>query len=187
MSLTQAEKLQLLQIARAALTAAVGGHPLPGLELDSLPAALREDGASFVTLTVGGALRGCIGTLQAYQPLALDVQTRAVEAALEDPRFSPVLPAELPNIQIEVSRLTAPKPLEYTDPAELIRLLRPGVDGVVLRDGPHRATFLPQVWSQLPEPTQFLDQLCYKMGSPSALWREGHPQVEIYQVEEFHE
>ncbi len=185
--LTDAEKGILLCIARESLAAAVEGSTLPRLELNALPEALRAEGASFVTLTVGGALRGCIGTLEAYQPLALDVELRAAEAALEDPRFSPVLPAELPHIQIEVSRLTYPVPLAYQTPDELITALRPGIDGVVLRDGLHRATFLPQVWAQLPEPGQFLDQLCYKMGAQPALWREGHPQVLTYQVEEFHE
>lgn len=187
MALTDAEKAILLRIARDSMTTAVEGATLPQFDLNALPEALRADGASFVTLSVGGALRGCIGTLEAYQALALDVALRAAEAALEDPRFSPVLPAELPHIHIEVSRLTTPAPLTYQTPDELITALRPGIDGVVLRDGPHRATFLPQVWSQLAEPGHFLDQLCYKMGSQPALWREGHPQVLTYQVEEFHE
>ncbi len=102
-------------------------------------------------LTVGGAFRGCVGALEAYQPLAEDVCEHAVAAALEDYRFPPVLPQEVGRIEIEISRLTSPIPLEYEKPEDLPELLHPGVDGVVLREGLRRATFLPQVWEKLPE------------------------------------
>ena len=136
---------------------------------------------------MGKALRGCIGALEAYQPLALDVQEHAVAAALEDYRFAPVIPSELKHISIEVSRLTTPIKLDYADPMDLMHKLHPGVDGVILKDGPHRATFLPQVWEKIPDPASFLDQLCYKMGAMPDVWRKGHPEILIYQVEEFHE
>lgn len=185
--LTQQEKNHLLLIARQAMETAVRRLPLVELELGTMPGTLREKGASFVTLTVGGALRGCIGTLEAYQPLVLDVQEHAMAAALEDYRFAPVIPPELKHIQIEVSRLTPATPLEYTDSLDLLSKLRPGVDGVIIKDGHHRATFLPQVWEKLPDPSDFLDQLCYKMGAMPETWRKEHLQVFTYQVEEFHE
>src|SRR5512142_2192157 len=132
--LTAEEKQALLRLAREALREGVTGHALPPLKLESLTPALRADGASFVTLTIGGQLRGCIGALEAYQPLAEDVREHAVAAALEDPRFPPVSQRELNGIEIEVSRLTRPIPLEYEDANDLVSKLRPQVDGVILRD-----------------------------------------------------
>jgi len=157
------------------------------LDLRSMPAHLREEGASFVTLTVHGELRGCIGALEPYQPLATDVQEHAVAAALEDPRFPQVTPRELDQIEIEVSRLTLPKKLAYTDAEDLLAKLHPKLDGVILRDGPRRATFLPQVWEKIPDKAEFLDNLCYKMGATADTWRRKTLEVLIYQVEEFHE
>ena len=136
-----------------------------------MPAHLREEGASFITLTIHGELRGCIGALEPYQPLAPDVQEHAVAAALEDPRFPPVAPSELDQIEIEISRLTLPKKLAYTDAEDLLAKLHPQVDGVILRDGPRRATFLPQVWEKIPDKAEFLDNLCYKMGAAPDTWR----------------
>lgn len=185
--LSDGEKKLLLRLARAAMEAGVGSRPLPSLDLRPLPSALRERGASFVTLTVNGNLRGCIGALEAYQPLAEDVCEHAVAAALNDPRFPPVQEDELGRIRIEVSRLTAPRPLEYAAGEDLLKKLHPHVDGIVLREGHRRATFLPQVWEKIPDPAEFLDNLCYKMGVPANSWRGGTLQVLIYQVEEFHE
>jgi len=177
----------LVQLARQALEDSVLGRSPEPLDMDSLSAPLLEMGASFVTLTIRGQLRGCIGTLDAYQSLAEDVCAHAVDAALHDYRFPPVQPQELPFIDIEISRLTKPTPLAYKDGNELLHLLRPGVDGVILRDGTHKSTFLPQVWEKLPDPVDFLDHLCEKMGAPANLWRRKHLDVSIYQVEEFHE
>jgi len=185
--LTSDEKDILLSLAREALEIGVKGEALPSLELGSLPPRLQKLGASFVTLTINGNLRGCIGALEPYQPLAEDVREHAVAAALSDFRFPPVRPEELPDIHIEVSRLTTPEPLIYASPEDLLTRLRPGTDGVLLRDGSRRATFLPQVWEKVPDPAEFLDHLCQKMGVKSGLWRERQLQVSIYQVEEFHE
>ena len=184
--LTPEERATLLKIARQSLIDAVNNRPAPPLP-ENLSPELLEVGASFVTLTVRGQLRGCIGTLEAYQPLAKDVRQRAAQAATQDYRFPRVRPSEVDAIHIEISRLTKPEPLAYSDPAELPRLLRPHVDGVVLSDGLHQATFLPQVWEQLPDPAEFLNHLCQKMGSQSDLWRRRVLQVELYQVEEFEE
>ena len=186
-SMIEGDQKHLLRIARKALVASVQGNPLPLLNHDNLPAVLLKKGASFVTLTINNRLRGCIGTLEAYQPLAKDVQEHAVAAALQDFRFPKVQPSELPNIEIEISVLSPRIPLKYESPEELIQNLRPGTDGVVLQDGFRKATFLPQVWEKLPNPEEFLSQLCRKMGAPGDLWRKKSPSISIYQVQKFHE
>lgn len=185
--LTLEERKILLRLARDAMERGVKGTGLPPLDESSLTPRLRENGASFVTLTVRGRLRGCIGALEPYQPLAEDVREHAVAAALEDPRFPPVSERELNDIQLEVSRLTRPVPLEYQDAQDLLSRLRPHVDGVIIRDGFQRATFLPQVWEKIPDPVEFLNNLCQKMGASHDLWRKKHIDVLTYQVEEFHE
>lgn len=185
--LTAEEKQTLLSMAREALRQCVAGRTLPALSPEALTPALRAPGAAFVTLTINGKLRGCIGALEPYQPLADDVREHAIAAALDDPRFPPVSPEEVDAIEIEISRLTFPKDLQYKDADDLLNRLRPNVDGVILRDGFRRATFLPQVWEKIPDKEEFLDNLCYKMGEPPDTWRRKRLDVQIYQVEEFSE
>ncbi|HUG34622.1 MAG TPA: AmmeMemoRadiSam system protein A [Anaerolineales bacterium] len=185
--LTHDEQQILLRLAREAMILRVKGGKLPRLDLSSLPERLREDGASFITLTIRGELRGCIGALEPHQPLAEDVREHAAAAALEDPRFAPVSEGELSTIQIEVSRLTRPVQLEYADADDLISKLKPHVDGVILHDVFHHATFLPQVWEKIPDPVEFLNQLCWKMGMSENAWRAKHLEVFTYQAEDFHE
>jgi AmmeMemoRadiSam system protein A len=185
--LTIAEQKVLLRLAREALENGVRGRKLPSIDETLLTPSLREEGSSFVTLTEHEQLRGCIGSLEPYQSLAEDVREHAAAAALQDPRFPPVAEAELNGIQIEVSRLTRPVPLEYNDADDLLTRLCPHVDGVILRDGFRRATFLPQVWEKISDPAEFLDNLCYKMGAQPGLWRKKHLEVLTYKVEEFHE
>ncbi len=186
-TLSPDERRILLGLARQAIEDAVLDRPITPLDLESLPEALRQPGVTFVTLTISGGLRGCIGALEAYQPLAEDVREHAVGAALQDYRFPPVNENELKDLKIEISRLTPPQALIYETPEELLERLRPGVDGVILRDGPRRSTFLPQVWMKLPQPADFLSHLCAKMGANPNLWCEKTLQVFTYQVEEFHE
>jgi uncharacterized protein len=187
-SLTHNEKQTLLKLARESLECAVNGKGLPALAAAQLTPALQAEGASFVTLTVHGNLRGCIGALEPYQPLADDVREHAAAAGLNDYRFPPVTAGELGEIEIEISRLTIPTPLAYANAEDLLGKLRPGVDGVILKDGPfRRATFLPQVWEKIPDAAEFLDNLCYKMGSPPDTWRRKNLEVLVYQVEEFRE
>ena len=186
-TLNPQERATLLRLARQALEDGVNGRPLAHLDLEQLSPRLRQPGAAFVTLTIRGELRGCVGALEASQPLAEDVREHAIAAALEDYRFSPVQPSELRTIALEVSCLTQPQPLEYDRPEELLARLRPGVDGVVLRDGLRRATFLPKVWEKVPDAEIFLSMLCRKMGAASDLWRLKKLTVLTYQVEEFHE
>lgn len=185
--LSRDDKRRLLQVARQGLQAAVNGQLAPELEAAWRTPALERSGSSFVTLTEHGELRGCIGGLVAEQPLWRDVQQRAGQAALRDYRFVPVQPVELPDIEIEVSVLTPTEALDYDSPDDLLRRLRPHVDGVVLRQGMNRATFLPQVWNTVPEPAEFLSMLCQKLGARPDAWRQSHLDVEIYQVEEFRE
>lgn len=185
--LTIEEQNALLKLARQALEAGVQRQPLPAPDWERLPPRLVEPGASFVTLTRQGSLRGCIGMLEAVQPLAADVQQHAVEAALDDPRFMPVQPTELAEIHIEVSVLTPPQDLPYDTPADLPHRLRPMIDGVTLFEGRRRATFLPQVWEMIPDPEEFLSRLCEKMGASPNLWRTRKLAVQTYQVQEFHE
>ena len=145
-----------------------------GPEAAADAAWLDAPGASFVTLTSGqapgGALRGCIGSLEARRPLREDVEANAVAAALHDPRFAPLSARELDDTVVEVSVLSAPAALPAADEAELLARLRPGVDGVVLSASGHRATFLPQVWEQLPDPADFLARLRRKAGLPADYW-----------------
>jgi AmmeMemoRadiSam system protein A len=180
---TPQEERLLLQIARAAITCAARGEVPELPALDTLPEALRAPRACFVTLhTRGGALRGCTGVLTARQPLAHEVSRTAVQTALNDPRFLPLRPDELPNIEIELSLLTPPEKLAYDDPAGIPHLLRPHVDGVILRLGMRRATFLPQVWERAPEPEEFLDLLCQKMGALPGSWRTASAEVFTYRA-----
>ncbi len=178
----------LLDLARSAIEKELTGATSLAVSIEDAPPALHEDGASFVTLHQrSGALRGCIGSLVARRPLIEDVQANAKAAAFQDPRFPPLREEELADIVIEVSILSAPEPLAYDGPEELIKKLRPHIDGVVLERGWNRATFLPQVWEQLPEPEKFLAHLCYKAGLSPDAWRNQEVKISIYQVEKFSE
>jgi hypothetical protein len=185
--LSEADKRQLLTLAREALEAAVRRQSPPPVDESALSAAVLSVGCCFVTLTHRGNLRGCIGALQPMEPLFEDVRHHAVQAALEDYRFPPMTPAEIPGLEIEISVLTEPQLLDYDDPEDLLHRLRPAVDGVVLREGLHRATFLPQVWEHFSDPQDFLGALCEKMGVPSDTWRRTKLRVQTYQVEKFTE
>ena len=184
--LASAERLTLLQLARLSVTHAANAQPLPPLPAQDYSTSLRATGSSFITLTLGGALRGCIGGLEARLPLAEDVWQHAFAAAREDPRFEPVTPPELAEVRIEISRLTPAHSLDLP-PEQIPAALRPGSDGVVLRRGLQRATFLPQVWERVREPEVFLDMLADKAGLPRQAWRQGEVEVLVYQVESFEE
>jgi AmmeMemoRadiSam system protein A len=187
MPLTPHERETLLALAREAITRAVHHQAPPPVDLNAVSENLRRDGASFVTLTRHGRLRGCIGSLEPRRALALDVRENAIAAALEDPRFPPVRPKELDDLHVEISVLSSPQPLPYDGPDDLIAKLRPGVDGVVIQSGWRRATFLPQVWEKLPDPDQFLQHLCLKASLPTDAYRRPGFDVYTYQVEKFEE
>ena len=129
-----------------------------------------KPGASFVTLTQDGRLRGCIGSLEACRPLAEDVAANAVAAAFRDTRFAPLPCHEWASTRIEVSQLERPVQMDCADEVDAIARLRPGLDGVILTLGSRRATFLPQVWKSLPDPRQFLAHLKQKAGLPADFW-----------------
>ncbi len=131
---------------------------------------LAKPAASFVTLTQKGQLRGCIGSLEARRPLATDITENAIAAAFNDPRFPPLRRTELEQTRIEVSLLDTPEPIDFSDETEALGQLCPGVDGLILNCGQHRATFLPQVWESLPTPRLFLEHLKLKAGLPGDFW-----------------
>ena len=179
----------VIQLAKAAIAVALGLNSNFNLDkaLQEYP-ELKKDGAAFVTLTTEpyNQLRGCIGSLSAYQPLYKDIIANAQSAALRDPRFKPLSTDELDKIKIEVSILSEPKPLEYSSIGDLRKKIRPKVDGVVLELDGHRATYLPQVWEQLPNFDEFFSTLCQKAGLPGNCL-EKHPAIQTYQVTEYKE
>ena len=141
----------------------------------------------FVTLLMDGNLRGCIGNLEPDETVVEGVRKNALNAAFEDPRFPPLEPDELEQVQIEVSILTKPILLEYTDKDDLLSRLTPYEDGLIIEHKSRKATFLPQVWKQVPEPEQFLSHLCRKAGLQAHQWKKGDLSVRIYRVESFEE
>lgn len=148
---------------------------------------LQAHCGTFVTLKLDGCLRGCIGSLTGSEPLVDGVRSHAVDAAFNDPRFRPLGAKELDRVGIEVSVLSEPQSLPYEDANDLIAKLQPGLDGVIVRRGPAQATFLPQVWEQLPKAEDFLTHLCTKAGLGGDAWRNTRLEVEVYRVQSFEE
>jgi len=172
----------LLATARGALDRALGGGAVAAPRLG----ALEVHGATFVTLTQQGELRGCIGTLDAHRSLREDVAENTLAAAFRDPRFPPLAAVELDCTRIEVSLLSPPAPLQVDGERNLLARLQPGVDGVVLAWRGRRATFLPQVWETLPEPGDFIAQLKRKAGLDARFWADD-VRIERYTVAKFKE
>jgi len=158
----------LLKLARSEIASKLG-H---GVSFPAQAGWLAEPGASFVTLTRQGELRGCIGTLEAHRPLGLDVRENAVAAAFRDPRFMPLSRVEFDEIRVEVSVLSPSEILVVASEEHALATLRPNVDGVVFEYRHYRSTFLPQVWEQLPEPAEFMAHLKRKAGLPMDFWAE---------------
>ena len=181
------ERRWLLDLARATLREAVTHGRVPGVDESKVPAKTAAPAACFVTLTKHGQLRGCIGNLQPQSPLWQAVIANTVNAALRDSRFAPVTTNELDEIEIEISVLTEPKPLAFTSPEDLLAKLRPYRDGVILQIGDRSATYLPQVWEQIPDKASFLDSLSQKAGAAAGDWRQPGTRVSIYHVEAFKE
>lgn len=163
----------LLAIARESLAAALG----LGSEASRDEPWLRETGATFVTLREHGDLRGCVGTIRAWRPLLDDVRSNARAAAFSDTRFPPVQAGEYRDISLEVSLLSPCEPFELGSEEEALAQLRPGIDGIVFEFRERRSTFLPQVWEQLPKPSDFLAHLKHKAGLPPTFW---HPEVKLF-------
>lgn len=185
MALTPSERELLLDLAWQSLAHGLhtGGPWWP--ELDTLPEPLTNPAAAFVTLqTLEGILRGCIGSLEATRPLAEDVTVHAFNAAFRDPRFPPLAMVEVEELTLHISVLGTPVPLPVESEADLLTRLVSGIDGLTLEQGPYRATFLPTVWEQLPEPEAFLRALKRKAGLPAAYWSVDL-RFQRYQTESF--
>ncbi len=181
----------LVKLARQTLMERFG-RDAPAEAAEALQTALSDESfklhyGTFVTLTLGGQLRGCIGSLTATEDVRQGVKQNALNAAFHDPRFAPLSEKELDRVEIEVSVLTDPKPLAYQDSDDLIQKLRPHIDGLIIQKGAARATFLPQVWEQLPQPEDFLGHLCLKAGLSSDAWKMPGLEVQTYQVQYFEE
>ena len=179
---TSKQQATLHAYARNCINAKLDLPPTPVDLRDSL---FQKKSGLFVTLTLNGQLRGCIGSLAAFETITDGIKHHAVNAAFHDNRFSPVTAEELDDIKIEISVLTEPVPLHFTDSQNLLEKLQPGDDGVTLRHGIKFATFLPQVWQQLPEPEQFLNHLAIKAGLAIDGWRHKDVLIEIYSVIKF--
>jgi len=183
---TNSERRFLLELARKSIVAAATDGKSPD-ERAKVSEKLREHRACFVTLTKNGALRGCIGSIFPEESLYQAVIRRAHSAAVEDSRFPPVRGNELKQLDIEISVLTIPQPLKFSSPQDLLAKLRPHIDGVVLQVGRRQATFLPQVWEQLPDKQEFLSELSQKAGLAPSAWMDPSAEVLTYQVEAFKE
>ena len=178
-----AHRQQILQVARQAIL-----HPLQSkenfqLNLDHFPSSLKADGASFITINLDGRLRGCIGSLQAHRALILDVANNAQAAAFKDPRFRPLTLKEYLEIELHASVLSAPEPVNVQTREELMQVIRPGKDGIILEEQGKRATYLPSVWEQLPDPDLFIKELRAKAGLDPDSWNKC--RVMRYTTEEF--
>ncbi len=182
--LTPARGEVLLSVAHVSVEHGLRtGRPLE-VEPGDYDPSLREPRATFVTLRIGGKLRGCTGSLEAVNPLIVDVARSAHRSAFEDPRFSAIDADEIPRLAFHISVLSPLEPLPAESEAALRASLRPGIDGLVLREGPTSGTFLPSVWDSLPSPDRFLQELKRKAGLPLDYWS---PTLcfERYTVEEF--
>lgn len=182
---TAAQRRALLDLARASIRHGLDqGRALP-VDPETFDPALREPGAAFVTLHRAGQLRGCIGSLEARRPLVEEISHHAFAAAFHDPRFPPLTRGEYPELDLELSILGPAQTLQFSDEADLLRQLRPGVDGLILEEKGRRATFLPTVWESLPEPADFLAELKRKAGLPPDHWSD-RIRVSRYTTESIH-
>jgi AmmeMemoRadiSam system protein A len=186
--LTEEEGKYLLSVARETIEQRLFGREDDRAEAESpVSAKLSEKRGIFVTLTIEGRLRGCIGHIIPQESVMLGIRTNAVNAAFRDPRFRPMSAEEWEKVSIEISILTDPQTLDYENAQGLLQRLRPGVDGVIIKRGHHQATFLPQVWEQLPDKEGFLTHLCLKAGLDGAAWKTEKLEVSTYQVQAFEE
>ena len=171
-SLTADEQRQLLNVAAMSIRSHLETGRVPEVSPSDYPPALREPRATFVTLRIDGTLRGCMGSLVARVPLVCDCAHNACAAAFRDPRFPAVSWDELDQLEIHVSVLSPPEPLEFSSQADLLSRIRPGTDGLILYENGHRGTLLPAVWEQIREPREFLSHLKRKAGLPADYWSD---------------
>jgi AmmeMemoRadiSam system protein A len=184
--LTKEEGEYLLTVARKTIEARLFNKDIPpekGVE----NVKYLEKRGTFVTLTTNGNLRGCIGHIIPQESLIDGIRINAINAAFKDPRFPPLSKGEWDRVKVEISILTEPAPLKYKDADDLLNKLRPGIDGLIIEKGYQSATFLPQVWDQLPAKEEFLGHLCMKAGLSANEWKKGTLTVHTYQVQAFEE
>ena len=184
--ISEEDQHYLLQLARTVILDHLGENTSSPLPARNTPEFMEKRGC-FVTLHANGRLRGCIGIIEPIKTLIAGIEENAVHAGFHDPRFSPVTLQEMKNITIEISILTKPVPLNFQDADDLKKQLKPGVHGVILTHGYHRATFLPQVWEQLPATEDFLGHLCQKAGMEKTCWKDRKTAVDVYEVSVFSE
>lgn len=184
MSLGPAQRFELLSLARTSIEASLSTGERAPYEGLPLHADLSRTASSFVTLRVGEELRGCCGTIEATRPLHVDVWNNAYASAFADPRFPALTPAEWNGTGIEISVLSEPELVDVRNEAELLEVLRPAIDGLILQAGARRSTFLPAVWEQLPDPRDFIRHLKLKAGWPADFW-PSDMQVWLYTTESF--
>ncbi len=178
------ERQLLLQLAQDSVRHGLDEGRALGVRPEDYPERLRLQRATFVTLTRQGELRGCIGHLEAIQPLVADVVENAWSAAFRDPRFPPLKPHELAGLSIHISVLTPPEAMHFTTENEVLDQIRPGVDGLILEDGPYHGTFLPSVWESLPDKDEFWMHLKRKAGLPFNHWSDS-VRIWRYRTEAF--
>ena len=183
--LTKEEKRILLDTAKTAIEDAFKGQVAPP-DPRLYGGRLAEDGASFVTLRKGGKLRGCIGSIEPYRPLILDTYANAIAAAFRDPRFPPLTPEEWPETEVEVSVLSRPEPLPFSGYEDLKAKIGPGM-GVILEHPLGRATYLPEVWEELPDKDLFLKTLALKAGLDPSVYDDPRTRIRVYTAEAFTE
>ena len=185
--LNEKEGRYLLKVARETIESKFYPEKKADRPASDLPPVFHEHRGTFVTLTIKGRLRGCIGHIIAQESLLEGIRINALNAAFRDPRFPPLSEKEWKSVKIEISILTDPEPLSYTDGHDLLSKIRPGMDGLIIKKGYHQATFLPQVWDQLPGKEDFLGHLCMKAGLPREDWKGGELEVKTYRVQAFEE
>jgi len=183
--LNEEEQKFLLNLARESLETYIREGRKIQPETDN--PKLKGEKGTFVTLEKNGQLRGCIGHIIAIQPLYLDVRDNAINAAVNDPRFRPVTEDELDDIEIEVSVLTKPEVIEADSPEEYLEKIKQGIDGIIIEYSGRSATYLPQVWEQIPDKEEFLEHLCEKAFLPSNCWRQKEVKIYKYRVQTFKE
>jgi len=184
--LCNSDRQALLNLARESIQFGLTHGQPSTVKEQNYSTALRRPRASFVTLHKHGELRGCIGSLEAYQMLVNDIASNAFNAAFRDPRFPPLQAEELDQLHIHIEILTRPEPIQFNSEQDLLKQLQPGKDGLILSEGTHRGTFLPTVWESLPKAEQFLFHLKNKAGLPGDYWSDSI-KIERYHTESFEE
>jgi AmmeMemoRadiSam system protein A len=185
--LTEKQGKYLLKVARETIDQELLGGKETGEPIPDFPPVFQDRRGTFVTLSIGGNLRGCIGHITPEESLIDGIKVNAINAAFRDPRFHPITRDEWKKVRIEISILTNPEPLDYTGADNLLEQIQHGIDGLIIKKGFNQATFLPQVWEQLPEKEEFLAHLCLKAGLKGNAWKKGGLEISTYQVQAFEE